>query len=102
MQVIRFTENGCLTTQTLEKIASLERQAKAIKEQQEEIRKALLKAMEETGTVKFESDIVNITYVDPTVRETFDTKTFKKENPEEYDRYVKFSPVKASIRITIK
>ena len=87
-----------------DKIVEFERQLKAIKEQEEKLKKSILDAMEEYGILKFEDETngLAITYVAETMRETFDSKKFKADNPEMYDEYIRMSPVKPSIRIKIK
>ena len=62
----------------------------------------LLEEMKNKGIKKIETPDVIISYVDASERETFDTKQFREDNPDMYDEYVKFTPVKASIRIKAK
>lgn len=83
-------------------LAEFERKLKEIKEQEETIKQQILTAMEENNVVKLDTPDLSITYIAPTDRETFDTKTFRSENPEVYDAYVKMTPVKSTIRIKLK
>lgn len=83
-------------------LAEFERRLKEIKEQEETIKQKILEAMEENNVVKLDTPDLSITYIAPTDRETFDTKTFRSENPEVYDAYVKMTPVKSTIRIKLK
>lgn len=83
-------------------LAEFERKLKEIKEQEETIKQKILEAMEENNVVKLDTPDLSITYIAPTDRETFDTKTFRSENPEVYDAYVKMTPVKSTIRIKLK
>ena len=62
----------------------------------------LLEEMKAKEIKKIETPDVIISYIDETERETFDSKKFKEDNPDMYDEYVKFTPVKASIRIKAK
>ena len=65
---------------------------------------AILKAMEENGEKKYEDDIVRITYVAPTEKETLNTKAVKellKEN-DLLEMYMTKSTSKASIRLLLK
>lgn len=98
-------ENGVsiLDLETSNKIAEFERAMKAIKEQEENLKEAIKAEMEARGILKLEDTTngMTISYVAPTYRETFDSKKFKAENPDMYDEYVKFSPVKSSIRIKL-
>lgn len=83
-------------------IADLERMASEIKKKQDEMKKAILEEMEAKNVVKLDNDIVTISYIAATDRETFDSKKFKADNPDLYDEYVKISPVKPSVRIKVK
>lgn len=105
MELIK-RENGIsiLDAEVSDKIANFERQLKALKEQEDELKKAILEEMESKGIIKLEDDFngLSITYVAETMREIFDNKKFKKDNPDVYDEYVRMSPVKSSIRIKVK
>lgn len=84
------------------KIASFEKQAKLIKEQEEKLKAAIMAEMEAKGVIKLDSDVLSITYVAETTREALDTKTFREELPDLYDAYCKLSYIKPSIRIKVK
>ena len=98
-------ENGIsiLDLETSNKIAEFERAMQAIKEQEEALKEAIKAEMENKGilSIKDETNGMTISYVSPSNRETFDSKKFKADNPDLYDEYVKFSPVKSSIRIKL-
>lgn len=104
-EIIRM-ENGItvLDAETSGKIAEFERQLKAIKEQEENLKKAILEEMENKGIIKVEDEIngISITYVAESYRETFDSKKFRADNPDIYDSYIRMSTVKPSIRIKVK
>ena len=104
-EIIRM-ENGIsvLDAETSGKIAEFERQLKAIKQQEDELKQAILEEMESKGIIKVEDEVagISITYVAESYRETFDSKLFKQEHPEVYDEFIRMSPVKASIRIKVK
>lgn len=91
-----------LTTEATNKIAELERTIAELKKIQDDVKKAIIEEMEQKGVVKLDNDVITITYIAPTDRETFDSKKFKEEQPDMYDEYVKISPVKASVRIKVK
>lgn len=104
-ELIRM-ENGVsiLDIETSNKIAEFERQLKAVKDAEEELKKAILHEMETKGIVKLEDEVngLTITYIAETHRETFDSKKFKVDNPDMYDEYIRMSPVKPSIRIKLR
>ena len=83
-------------------LADFEREAKAIKAKEDELKKRILEEMEKHGIIKIETDDLTISYVAPTTRETFDTKTFRADNPSLYDEYVKIGAVAPSVRIKVK
>ena len=93
---VTFSEEVC------KKIISLEKQAKEIKKQQDDMKNEILDAMQKYGVLKFDNEFLKIAFIPEHDAEKFDSKTFKEENPDIYDSYVKLSKVKPSIRITVK
>lgn len=91
-----------LSPYAAEQIAAFENTIKAAKEQEDKLKAAIIEAMEQNGIIKLDTDIVSITYVVPTMRETLDSKALRADFPEVYDSYAKLSPVKASVRIKVK
>lgn len=100
--IVLSGNEAILTPETSKQIASLEAALKRVKEKEEELKNAILKEMEEKGVIKLTTDDVVVSYIAPTDRETFDSKTFRTEHPDMYDDYVKISPVKASLRIKLR
>ena len=103
MELIRV-ENGLaiLDPEVSKTIADFERQIKAIKEQEDNLKKAILEEMEQRQIVKIETPDLLISYIATTDREAFDSKTFRADHGDLYDEYVKMTPVKSSIRIKVK
>ena len=95
-------ENGELSQESKKWLIALEKQRKLINDEYDNFKTELLKAMEENGVVKIENEDLIISYIAPGEKETFDSKSFKKDHSEMYDKYVKFTPVKSSIRIKVK
>lgn len=87
---------------TVSKIAEFESKVKEIKAKEDELKAEILKEMEEKGILKIDNDEMTISYIAATGRETFDSKKFRKDNPDMYDEYVSINPVKSSVRIKIK
>lgn len=73
-----------------------------LEEQNANMRQAILEAMEKNSVLKFDGDLLTITYVAPTIRTIFDSKRFQEERPKTYEKYTKQSKVKSSIRIKVK
>ena len=99
--IIYKDESPILNPETAKLFADYERKMKELKEQEENIKEAILKEMEAKGVIKLESEEIKITYIAPTDRETFDSKKFRSDNPDLYDEYVKITPVKASLRVKV-
>lgn len=90
------------TMPILQEIQQLEITAKAIAKKQTELKAALLDAMEKNNIKKWENDVIAITYSPPTTRNQLDSKKIKNDHPDIFEKYVKTSSVKSSIRITLK
>lgn len=103
MELIKIDEgNYILNPETSMQIAEFEKQMKELKTKEDELKQSILEEMESKNIIKLDSPELMITYVAPTDRETFDSKTFKAEHQDLYDEYVKMSSVKSSIRIKVK
>ena len=103
MELIKV-ENGnvALVDDAVKTIVEIENQMKELKQKQDDYKAILLEKMEENNVLKIDSEELTITYIAPSDRETFDSKTFREDHQDLYDEYVKFSPVKSSIRIKVK
>lgn len=99
--LIKF-ENGQLTKDAIVYLATCEKAMKRAKEEYEQMKANLLEAMEQNGIVKIDTPELLINYVAPTEQERFDSKLLKETSPDLYDQFVKFAPVKASVRIKVK
>lgn len=104
-----YKQNEIVTTSQLCEIAEFENiiaqaeQMKAEAEKRiEEIKTALLLAMEQNGVKSVDTDFVKITYVAPSIRTTLDSKAIKSELPEVYKKYSKDTTTKAQVRIKLK
>lgn len=103
MELIKVEEgNAILNISTSKQLYEFEKAMKELKEQEDEIKEAILKEMEDKNIKKIENENLLISYIAPSDRETFDSKTFRAEHSDMYDEYVKFTPVKSSVRIKLK
>jgi hypothetical protein len=73
-----------------------------LKEQDANMREAILQAMEANDVDKFDGDLLVITRVKAGTRTTFDSTTFKTAMPKTYAKFLKTSPTKAYIKLKIK
>lgn len=103
MELIKIENGiGILNAEVSKNITKFEKALKEIKEKEEELKQSILSEMESKNILKLETDSLTVTYIAPAERETFDSKRFREDNPDLYDEYVKFSPVKSSIRVKVK
>jgi hypothetical protein len=101
--LIRFEDDNALLMPAVSAmLAEFERQVKAIEIKKKGLMQRILEEMETNGILKIDTDELSITYVAPTSRESFDSKAFRKDNPDLYDEYVKISNVSASVRLKVK
>ena len=87
---------------TMQKIADLDYQKKQLEAKDKEVRKQLLDLMDFYGIKKFENEILQITFIEPTTRTTIDSKRLKEELPAVAEKYSKTTNVKGSVRIDVK
>jgi hypothetical protein len=80
-----------------------------IKQQQDEaeanmksLHEKLMEAMQKKGIKSFENERMKICVVEPSTRESVDSKKLKDEQPDVYKQYLKTCNVKGSVRITLR
>ena len=101
----QLTVAGDLLAQVAEaetQIKNFELLKKEVEAKADELKKQLIEAMRAQDIKSFENESLKITYVEPTTRETIDSKKLKAEMPEIAAKYTKTSKVKDSVRITLK
>lgn len=86
----------------LQSIADIVVQKKQLEEQEKQIKEKLQKAMEDYGIKKFESDVLNITYVAATTSTTIDSPKLKKKYPDIAEECSKVSNKSAYVKVVIK
>ena len=94
--------NAVITKEVLDQIAVIDTQMKFYDTRYKALKEQLKEKMEEAGIVKIEMPDVDITYVGQTQRESLDSKALRAEEPEIYNKFIKKSDVKSSIRIKVK
>ena len=87
---------------TLNAIASLSAHKKAIEEQEKQMKAALYEAMQKYGITKFESDVLNLTLVQPTMTTSVDSTKLKKKYPDVYADCTKISAKAGYVKIALK
>ena len=100
MELIKIENNVVVANEELVnaalEIKFLEEKLKAKKDA---LTLELLEEMKAKDIKKIETDDVIISYIDETERETLDSKKLREEYPDVYDECIKFTKVKASVRI---
>ena len=87
---------------TLNAISALITQKKALEDQEKNLKAGLLAAMEKYGIKKFKSDILNLTYIAPTVSHGIDSAKLKKKYPDAAADCAKDTPKAGYVKITLK
>jgi hypothetical protein len=73
-----------------------------IEAEQEDLKAAMLEAMEANDVDKFDGDLLTITRVKASQRTTFDSKKFADAMPKTYAKFLKTSTTKAYIKLKVK
>lgn len=87
---------------TLNAIASLTAHKKAIEDQEKTMKAALYNAMMKFGVKKFESDVLNLTLVEPTTENRLDSAKLKKKYPAIAVECSKSNTKAGYVKITLK
>lgn len=85
-------------------IKDIDTQKKEAEATSEALKATLMEAMASQGIKSYETldKSMQITYIEPTTRESIDSTRLKKELPDIAKKYLKVSNVKASVRITLR
>lgn len=103
MELIKIEENNVtLLEDVANEFIRLDKLEKQVKEEKENLRSKVLEEVEKNNIKKIDMDTLSITYKEASTRETFNSKRFREDNPELYDEYVEFSPVKSSLLVKVK
>lgn len=86
---LQILEDTLFQIETLEKVVA-------------DIRGKIKDEMERRGILDVQIGKVKVTYIPGTIRQTFDSKSFQKDDPYMYQMYLRDSQVKPSVRITVK
>lgn len=83
-------------------IAQHEALKKELVKKEQQIRSAIMAAMEKQGIKTFQNDFMRITYVGESERTSVDVTALRKDHPDIAKEYEKKSVVKPSLKITLK
>lgn len=91
-----------LSQNAIDSIRNTEIIMKKLKKDYDKYKKAVLEGMEAYGLKKVDTDDLLVTYVEPTERISIDQDKLWKEYKDVAFDCQKFSPVKSSVRITVR
>lgn len=100
--IIQSDGTYVLNPEMSDKIAEFERKMKEIKAAEDVLKQTILEEMEEKGILSVKTDKMSISYVASFDKESFDSKKLRADDPDLYDKYVRLTAVKPSIRIKLK
>ena len=83
-------------------IHDLEEQKKLLEESYSSVKAQILEEMTKNNVRKWETDNIILTKVEDTVQVSFDSKSFKNDNPELYKKYEKQINKRGYLKITLK
>ena len=75
-------------TENEETLCAIGARIKTLQEEYDRIKGEVLAKMIENGDKSFDTGKLLVTVIAASVRQSFDSKTFKKDHPEEYDKYI--------------
>lgn len=104
-QEIQIVENQLVLAKNLQKrIIEFEQEKKAIESAEKTLKQQLEQVMGDNNISSFETTDkkIKISYTPPTMMETFDKEKLFLDDPDTYKKYVRETPKKASVRITIR
>ena len=87
---------------TIQAIANIVTAKKDLEDQEKVMKEQLQKAMEEHGVKAFDNDVIKVTYMAASVRNSVDSAKLKKKYPEIAAECNKPSNVKAFVKIEVK
>lgn len=87
---------------TIQAISNLVTTKKELEEKEKVMKEQLQKAMEEHGIKSFDNDVIKVTYMVASVRNSVDSAKLKKNYPDIAAECNKSSNVKAFVKIEVK
>ena len=99
--IVTKNDENQISTDVAKKIKLLLKKKKECEELETQLKDLFLKEMEARNLKKVTKNNISVTYVAATQSEGFDKARFRKENEELYNKYVKFSPKKAYVKIEV-
>ena len=89
-------------TDTMDKLVFLTEQIKALTAEKEELTQSILDEMKKNDVKSVDAGVVLYTVRAAGTKQAFDSKRFKEENEELYNKYLRESTVKESLSVTIR
>lgn len=102
MKSLPTITNNQITEETMKKYLAFSRDLEAAKEAEKKFKADLLAYMVQNNIHKIDLPNGIISVKDAYDRESFDSKSFRADNPEVYDSYVKITRIEPSLLIKAK
>lgn len=83
-------------------VSAFQTSLKELQAKNTEMREKLKAGMRDSGTHKFENEVLSITYSPASTRQVLDTARMKVEEPDTYSKFLKTSIVSDSVKIKVK
>ena len=101
-EVLGISTELTVADDVLDEVCDLIEQEKAVKDKLKHLKTYLTELMRSKGVKQAKFEKLQITYVLPTTKKTFDMASFQKDNPNiDLSKYYKTSEVADSIRLTV-
>ena len=89
-------------TAVIQKIGILLKQKAEIEAAEKSMREQLQKAMDEYQIKSFDNEVIKVTYIEASTRESIDSAKLKTQMPDIAAKFTKKSNVKAHVKIELK
>lgn len=102
-QLVEVRDNSIVISEDFrKKLIDFEKLKKEIEYQESVLKDELVNLMPQMGKERIILEGISISYRKGSTRTSFDSKAFKEDNPEEYEKYVKTSEVSPSVIIKVE
>lgn len=95
-------EIASVETEIMEATAHLQKRLSTLRQTDADVRAAIKEAMIKNNVKKYDSDNISITLVAATTRKSIDTKAMQEAHPKIAAKFMRETPVAASVRIKVK
>ena len=103
MKLLVETKTGLkLTDSATKMIVELETKIKELQTLEVELKRQIIEQMKNHECKSIENDLLRLTFIESTTRESFDSKLLKSKFPDIYNNFKRTSDVAETVKITCK